>query len=324
MPIRSQIHVNSLLTTMSIKYANDAKNFIAHRAFPGIDVQKQSDIYPVFSKADFLRLGMNPRVPGEQPKFEDFEIDVSNTYYCKGWDAACKLTDEEKANWDNVLDSDKSKVRFLEEKARIRKEYQFVASAMTTGVWGADHAGVASGATGTEFVQFDATGAVLISVVRDRLNTFQEQSGGRECNTMIVGEDVWNCWIDHSEMIARLPSTSLQVVQEQDVAKVFGVPNLYRAGAVYNTSAQGATASYSRMAPKSVLLLHVTSAPSLDEPSAGYEFRWAPVDQMKNGAVGIDKYYSRERKADIYESIVYFDFKITASDLGLYMYDAVG
>jgi hypothetical protein len=44
-PTLKDLHVNSVLTNISIAYRNDA--YIADRVFPMVNVGKQSDIYAV-------------------------------------------------------------------------------------------------------------------------------------------------------------------------------------------------------------------------------------------------------------------------------------
>ena len=55
MPNRSDIHIDKALTNLSVKYFQDASNFIADKVFPVVPVAKQSDRYFMYKKEDWFR-----------------------------------------------------------------------------------------------------------------------------------------------------------------------------------------------------------------------------------------------------------------------------
>ena len=327
MPTRAMTHVDSILTNMSIKYGNDEGNYIAHRAFPHVDVKKQSDIYSVYSKADFLRVMVQKAVPGKKAAVLDYDIDVSNKYFCQLFDGAFKLPDVKKANYDSPLEADRGAVKFLTEQFYLKREIDFMNAAFVTGVWATEHVGVASGATGTQFVQFDASSAAMIKPIRKRINTAEIANGGRRVNRLVFGEAVWRTAQDHDDFLQRVQysgsSATPADVTEKAVAEILKVDEVLVSRAVQNTAAKSASASMSRMAGNHVLLLTVTNAPSTEEPSAGYTFGFSPFDMVKNGKVAINSYYDRARKSTFFEGEMAFDHRIVASDFGLLMLNAV-
>ena len=50
-PTLHDLHVDQLLTNISIKYMNQPSAYVADQVFPLVQVNKQSNKYPVYSKA---------------------------------------------------------------------------------------------------------------------------------------------------------------------------------------------------------------------------------------------------------------------------------
>ena len=48
-PTSQDVHVNSILTQMSVAYMQESYAFVASKVFPQINVNKQSDSYFVYS-----------------------------------------------------------------------------------------------------------------------------------------------------------------------------------------------------------------------------------------------------------------------------------
>ena len=65
-PTRSDVHVNTPLTAISIAFMQQAQNFVADRVFPNIPVTKQSDLYFVYPKGDWFRRQMEKRAPASE------------------------------------------------------------------------------------------------------------------------------------------------------------------------------------------------------------------------------------------------------------------
>jgi len=92
---------------------------------------------------------------------------------------------------------------------------------------------------------------------------------------------------------------------------------------VYNTAAEGATASMSFNAGKHALLAHVAPSPGIMTPSAGYTFSWTGVSGGLGETVGIDRFEMRKLKAERVEGEKAVDMKLVASDLGYFFDGAV-
>ena len=65
-PTQSDVHVDAILTNISVAYLEAADRFVAGRVFSQIPVQKQTDKYFTYSQADFMRDQVQPRADGTQ------------------------------------------------------------------------------------------------------------------------------------------------------------------------------------------------------------------------------------------------------------------
>ncbi|NBR70500.1 MAG: hypothetical protein EBT75_00125 [Proteobacteria bacterium] len=54
-PTSSQVHVDAILTNISVAYMQQQANFIASRVFPIVPVSKQSDKFFTYTKNDWFR-----------------------------------------------------------------------------------------------------------------------------------------------------------------------------------------------------------------------------------------------------------------------------
>ena len=125
MPFQSQVHVNRVLTEISIAYMQDAKNFIADRIFPKIPVQRQSDIYYIYERGDLNRDEVKPRAPGSEATKANFNIKVSDPFNCKVYALREEIPIETLRNQDSPLDIEYDASTYLMNKMLINKELNF-------------------------------------------------------------------------------------------------------------------------------------------------------------------------------------------------------
>ena len=52
-PTQNQVHVDAILTNISVAYMQKQENFIANKVFPIVPVDKQSDKYFSYTKNDW-------------------------------------------------------------------------------------------------------------------------------------------------------------------------------------------------------------------------------------------------------------------------------
>src|SRR5579864_5173194 len=83
-PTAQSVHLDAILTNMSIAYLQDLNAFVATKVFPVVPVVKQSDRYYIFDKQSFLRDDVQMRAPGEESAGSGYTVSRDG-YYATVW-----------------------------------------------------------------------------------------------------------------------------------------------------------------------------------------------------------------------------------------------
>jgi len=321
-PSAGDVHVNGVLSNLAVKYAQDETSFISTQVFPTVPVVFKSDIYPVYLKEDIMRDEAKERAPGAESEGGDYEIDLTNTYNCRNFAFHKDVDDDTRANSQPPMNPEKDAMQFCMQKMLIKRERMFASKFMTGSVWGNTYQGVSGSPSTNEFKQWDASGSTILKNVEDWKELISGVTG-RDPNVMVIAANVMPTLKTAAEIKDQIKYTQRGIVTTDILASLFGVERVLVPKAIYNSAAKGATASYSRIMSKKILLCYAEKEPSLEKPSAGYNFAW--TGRFGNSAIGsrIKKFRVETRSSDRIEAEMSFDFKIVAPDLGFYAYDVV-
>lgn len=319
-PTPSDVHVNTLLTNVSISYQQEQTNFIADRAFPIVPVEKQSDLYPEFDRADQNRNSMQKRAPGTESAGDGFRVST-NPYYCDVFALHKDIDDQTRRNADSVWNLDSAATRFLEGKSLIRREIDFANDFMTTGVWTTVLTGVAATPGANQALQWNDGNSTPIEDVR-AMRSAMNLLTGYKANKLVLGELVYNQLLDHPDIIGRISggasANQPAIVQRNLLAQLLELEEILVMGSIYNTAKEGQAVSHSRIGGgKSALLLYTPATPSLMTPSAGYTFAWRGYLGGAS-AQAIYRFRMDAIKSDRIEIEASYDQKKTGADLGVY------
>ena len=327
LPSPGDVHVNTPLTNISVAFLQDAKEFVAAQAFPIIPVNKQSDRYYVYKIEDFYRDEMQQREAGTPAETSGYRLDNTPNYFCNPYALSKPVADQIRANADAVLNMDMDATYFLTQKALIRREKIWAANAFTTGKWGTDLTGVASGAVaGTSFLQWNDPSSTPIEDIRSGKLAIK-QNTGYPANVLVLSEPVWAKLQDHPDIVDRVKAGQTPggpaMVTRKAVAAVLELDEILIMGAVENTANEGQTGVFSFIGGKSALLMHRTPRPGLLVPTAGYIFAWTGL--FGTGAEGnrIKRYRWEIIASDIIECEMALDIKQVSSALGYFFTSAV-
>ena len=315
LPTVADVHVDTLRTEMSVMYIQSEDGYIAQAAAPLLTVDKQSDKYAVWSKADFMRRQMRKIADADPAPVMSFAVDTSNTYFANTYGGKKFLSDRQRANYDTPLKADQATVNFVTQQGLIERDFQFATAAWGTGIWGTDL---------TPSNEWDATNGDPIGDIRTGCRTIKKNTG-RYPNVLVIGADVWDTIQDHADFTDRIKYTTEAIVTEDLVARVFGLKKVIVADSVYNSAGAGATATMSEIFdPDDALLMYVADAPSHDEPSALYTFSWSEFDGIKGtGAAAIKTWREDDPDGEWFRGMMSFDVKVVASDCGYFFKTAV-
>lgn len=323
-PGRGNVHINALLGNIAVNYAQKAKNFISTQVFPTVPVEHKSDNYTVYKKEDWLRDEAKERVPGSETAGGNYELDTTPEYNCKNFGYHKDVDDDTRDNADNPLNPDKDATNFVTQKMLIKRERLWASAFLKTGIWGTDLSGVTGSPSGNQFKRWDqASGATLLKNVEDWKELISSVTG-YDPNVMVIAPDIMPTLKTHPEIKDQIKYTMKGIVTTDLLAELFGVEKVLIPKGIFNSAKKGGTASYGRIVSKSILLCYATDAPSIEEPSAGYNFAWKGRTGNSNIGTRIKKYRMENLDSDRVEAEMSIDFRVVASDMGLYAYNVIG
>ena len=316
-PTQSQVHVDAILTNISVAYLQRAENFIADKVFPVVPVDKQSDKYFVYTKNDWLRDEARVRADGTESVGSGYNI-TTDTYYADVFAIHKDIGDQTRANADAPINVDREAAEFVTHRLLTRREIQFVNDFMTTSKWATDVTGVAASPTTGQTVQWsDYTNSDPIEDIEAGKAQILSTTG-MEANTLVLGYDVFRKLKNHPDLVDRIKYTSSQTITEDMLARMFDIERVLVSKSVKATNAEGATAAYGFTTGKTALLCHVAPSPGILTPSAGYTFSWTGVSQGMGLTIGTSSFRLESLRATRVEAELAFDNKVVASDLGYF------
>jgi len=311
-PTQSDVHVDAVLTNLSVAYMQDANNFVANTAFPVVNVNKQSDKYFTYTQADFYRDQAQIRADGTESAGTGYGLSTA-TYSTNVYALHKDIGDQVRQNADNPLNPDMDATRFLSQQMLIRQERDWSTSAFATSIWDTDS---------TPSTLWSASGSTPIADVQTGINTILTNTG-YIANTLVVSYAVFSQLKNHSDIVDRYKYTSADSITPDLIAKVLGVDRLLVMSSVHNSAAEGASASYAQIGDKDALLAYVAPSAGLMTPSAGYTFVWSGVGGGLGTSTAVSRFRLDHLRADRIEIQSAWDFKIVSSALGYFFSNVV-
>lgn len=325
MPTQADLHINVPLTNVSVAYIQDQSDYIATKIFPKVPVQKQSDLYWKYSKSDWRRTDVQRRAPSTESPGVGWNL-TTDSYFAHVYAVHKDIDDQIRANADSnfSLDSDASK--FITNQLLLKRDIDWCARYFVTGVWGTEYTGVASGPTGTQFLQWNQSASDPLSNVANWLVAYRQLTGYKP-NYMVIGANVLTALQNHPAILDRIKYTQKGVITEDLIAAFFNIPKLVVAYAtqanvaqVNDAVTQDAAATYSFVAnPKSVLIGYSPSSPSLMTPSGGYTFTWNGYAAGNSQGIRVKQFRMEQIASERVEAEMTYDMKVVAPDMGIFL-----
>lgn len=323
MPTMQNAHIDRAMTNVSVAYMQDANAFIADKVFPIVKVKRQSDVYYIYSRADFLRDEAQLRGAASESAGGDYGVESSDPYYCRKHAFHKDVTPEERANYDEPLDADRDATDFVSQKMLIRREMEWASNFFKAGVWGKEIEGADSASAGKAIYWNNATSDPIRDVTEASVQMASDT--GYRPNTLVLSPFVFNALKNHEDILDRIKYTQKGIVTTDLLATLFEVDKVLVAWGVVNTAAKGDAEKTGFIMGKHALLCYAAPSPALKKPSAGYIFAWTglegsgaygnrivrlPMDMLGLGTERI-------------EGEIAFDAKKICGDLGVFFKDIV-
>jgi len=307
-PTSSQVHVDAILTNISVAYMQMADNFIATKVFPVVPVSKQSDKFFTYTKNDWFRDEAQRRADATESAGGGYNLST-DSYQADVYAFHKDIGDQTRANADAPINVDREAAEFVTGRMLLKMETQFVSNFFTTSVWATD-------STPTNLWS-DYTASDPIGDIETGKRTILSTTG-YEPNTLVLGYDTFIQLKNHPDLIDRIKYTSSQVLSESLMASLFGVPRVMVAKSLKATNNEGATGAYAFNYGKNALLTYSAPSAGLLQPSGGYVMSWTGVSQGIGATIGVSRMRMEQFKADRIEAEVAFDMKVIGSDLGFF------
>lgn len=307
-PTVSDVHVNRPLTDISVAFMQQPGDFIADRVFPTVSVNKQSDLYFVYSREDWYRNQAERRAPGTESAGSGWNLST-DSYFAHKVAIHKDVSDDVRANADAAIRIDQDATQFVTQQCMIFRDVQWAEDYFVTGVWTNES---------TPGTLWDAGGSTPIEDIRAEIINVKGSTGFRP-NVVVMSPRVWQVLQDHPDFVARVNAGQTPggpaIFNLSAFAAVLEVDEAMVAWGVQNTAQEGATEATDFIVGDNLLLAYRSPSPSLLQPSAGYTFAWTGL--LGAGAFGnrIKRFRIERIESDRIECEIAFDTKVVSADL---------
>jgi len=317
-PTVGEVHVDGILTNISVAYLQSLDNFVADKVFPLVPVQKQSDMYFTYPKQQWFRQHAEVRPPSTETVGSGYK-QATESYMCEVYGFHKDIDDRIMANYDAPLEPMRDGTEFVSRALTMKKEYDFVTSYLTTGVWDTD-INVGTNANYDEWDDYDESTPIedITALKRSVL-----EATGFKPNRMVMGGKVWDAIQNHPSILDRIKYTREAIdINPALIARAFDLDQLVIAEGIYDQAHEGDTMDLTPFVDDIVFLYYAPSRPGLLQPSAGYIFTWNGYLQNPYG-VALANFYMRHIKSTRVEGEMAYDMKVIGSELGVFMHNVI-
>ena len=319
----SAVHIDQPLSNLTLAYVQEQTNFVADKVFPVVGVQRQSDKYYIYDRANMNRSGDVKKL-APRTEVNRIGMAVSNSaYYADVYGIGMDFDEQTIANEDAMLEIRAAGAQTLINRVLIEREEQFASTFFNAGVWTTD--------VTPANLWSDYTNSTPISDVTNGSRTMQLTSGGFKPNTLVVGKEVRDILINHPDILARLNGGSTinnpALITDGKLAEIFGVENFFVMEAVKNGAVEGLAEANAFIGGKNALLVHTPRASGLMTPAAGLTFAWNNIPNVNNLGITVESFsddaLKRQQVAEHIQVKMAYDMKVVGADLGYFFSDVV-
>ena len=311
MPEPTDLHVDAILSNLSIKYSNEA--MLWRDLMPMIKVGKRSDKFYQYNKEDSYKLVNDMIGPKALPNEFDWGVSEDN-YSVKDHALGDWLPQETINNSDNPLQPEIDTNDFLNMLLEIAQEKRVVDIVFAAATYPVGNKTQLSGTARWGDSADDPIGDVLTAV----------ETCFSRANTLVFGPEAWMIFrklpevLDAVKGATRQQATPGGLATLSEVASLLEVEKVLVGRARYITTKEGQTPTYARLWGKHCAALHVAPNPGIRTVTFGGTF----VEMLRETQRDFDK--KRGVKGAHYFKVAWnSDEKIIASDLGYFIEDAV-
>lgn len=329
-PTQSDLHVNQPLTNISVAYIQSEDTYVADKVFPRVPVQKQSDLYWKYHKAEWRRQDVQRRAPSTETPGVGWST-TTDQYFAHVYGVHKDIDDQLRSNADSAFNLDRDATKFVTNQMLLKRDQDWAQTYFTTGVWENEETGVTSSPSSGEFQRWDEDGSDPINDITSAVIT-QRESTGIAPNKLVIGPRVLHALRHHGDILDRIKYTQRGIVTEDLLASLFGVKQILVTWATQvagnpnrhqDPNTDDDNASYEFITGNHALLVYANPSPSLMTPSGGYTFTWTSYAGGNDRGIRIKRFRQEQIASDRIEAEMTYDMKLVSSDVGYFFGSAV-
>lgn len=300
MPLKNQLHVDKLLSNVSVMYRN--QSYVAMELFPEVPVVNSSDLYRVYERN--FRVPETARAPGAVAKEWDFNVSTS-TYVLERHSLRAFIPDTSARNYD-ISDLRADQTIHLTDGLLRRLELS-TANLITTTSWSLNLS-LTSIAAWNATTTVDPVGHYDTSVATVLRNS------GMKMNVTGMGRDAYHALKNNGQIIEKIKYTGKDY-GEAIIAGLIGMEKLVVSDMAQDTAAEGASGGsvIASMWGDAVFVGYKPANPGPLVASAGYVFR-SNIPMVK-------RYREEDRESDVIEVDMEYSVRAVASLAGFVIKD---
>ena len=307
------LHIDQHLSNVAIDY--EPTGMIADVLAPIVDVPKQSDTYTIWDHADAFRIEDDKRAPGTEANKIERSVS-SEAYFADNYALKMPLTLEDRENMDPVFIGKmrEGRTKFIKSKLMLAWE-QRAAQLCTSGSNVGSYATITS-----DWIESRTGYSTPLANCWTAIYNVADSTGYKP-NRCVMGEVAWRYFRRHADVISIIHGNTgnkdakgARYASEENFKAIFELDAFHVGRAYYNSAGEGQSASLSMLWGDYVLFYYGPSAPSMEEPSFMYSFRWNKPG-LPN-MIAERHPFDPKTKSEEIELGYYQDEKITAKNLG--------
>jgi hypothetical protein len=269
--------------------------YIGLEVMPVFRTSKESASYPVIPKEALLKLQETSRAPRAAYKRGDWEYERG--YYTtneQGWEEP--LDDTERELFDQEAEGEADRVATARAWNHIMRGQE---KRIADTVFNATN--FSANSVSNEWDKYSSTSADPVGDVKDGIIAFKNQCGMLP-DALVINyttyHDISRCAKVQDLLKYTFPGIDLNNLESPQLARLFGIPRVIVAGAIYDSAGMGQDASISDIwSYEYAALVKIGSGPDITQPCVGRTFLWLE-DSPQNPVV--EQYREENRRSDIF------------------------
>ncbi|MFA5380039.1 MAG: hypothetical protein WC455_30035 [Dehalococcoidia bacterium] len=306
---QGSIHVSQVLSNLSVQYKNN--EYIAGQVLKDVIVSKESDQYYIYGN-DF-RIEMTERANKAKAGIATFGYSTSS-YVLKEHALKDVISDRDRANADAAIANlDADVTEYLVDAIMRRVEYEAAKLLFTITTW-------------SNYSELSTTALSWSGETTTALPSMNVLSGttkilkytGKKPNALVLGQETYDALKENKNLFDRIKYAERAIVTTDLLKALFDVQNIHVGSAVYDTAAEGLTATNSFIWGSDALLCYMEQMPGLKKASAAVNMRIG----WKGNPYRVKKWRDEEIEGDYIEVQTMCAPRVVASLCG-YLFKSV-